>query len=179
MGKLVDLTGQRFGRLEVLGFAGKAKNGHSRWLCKCDCGNEATVSYEALRRGDTKSCGCYAAERTGSMSRKHGHSGTRLHRVWLGMRTRCGNPNRRGFENYGGRGITVCDEWLNDFQTFYDWAMANGYDEAAPRGQCTLDRVDNDGNYCPENCRWTTAKVQANNRRKCKHLRRNEYETVT
>lgn len=100
----------------------------------------------------------------------HGESGTRLYTVWNNMRSRCNNPKNREYHRYGERGIKVCNEWLNDFRAFYDWAMMNGYDGAAPRGQCTLDRIDNDGNYCPENCRWTTARVQANNTRRTRFI---------
>ena len=166
--KLLDLTGQRFGRLVVIEFAGKAKNRHSKWLCRCDCGNEVTVSYEGLKKGDSQSCGCYRNERVANAARKHGQYGTRLYRVWIGMKARCSNSNRGNYENYGGRGITVCREW-NEFESFYRWAIANGYDETAPRGQCTLDRIDNDKGYSPDNCRWVTAKEQAKNRRKPKN----------
>lgn len=96
---------------------------------------------------------------------KHGKTNTRLFVVWSDMKARCFNAKNKNYKNYCGRGITICDEWVKDFKTFYDWAIANGYDENAPRGKCTLDRINVNGNYCPENCRWTDSKIQSNNRR--------------
>lgn len=156
-----DLTGQRFGRLRVLSYAG-IKNKNAMWLCKCDCGKETTVYSNNLKQG-TKSCGCLSKERS-VKRRTVAYENHRLYRVWAGMKTRCYNAKQPRFNDWGGRGITVCDEWKNNFRNFYDWAMANGYDETAEHGQCTLDRIDNNGNYEPTNCRWIDMKAQCANR---------------
>lgn len=126
----------------------------------------------SLRKGITMSCGCYRKENLLKCSIKHGKKNTRLYVVWQDMRMRCFNPNNEAYKNYGGRGITVCQEWL-DFQKFYTWAMSSGYDENAKFGECTLDRIDVNGNYEPSNCRWVNMKVQANNMRKNVNLEYN------
>lgn len=159
MGRLLDLTGQHFGKLTVIEFAGYAPNRKTLWRCKCGCGRETIVKTNALRNGETKSCGCLRTQASSETHRKHGMSETRLYRIWIGMKARCLNPNVPCFPNYGGRGITVCAEWTESFDPFRDWALANGY-----RDNLTIDRIDVNGNYCPDNCRWVSMKTQCENR---------------
>ena len=158
MSKALDLTGQRFGRYTVLEKAPKRASGGTYWVCKCDCGNVREVSTAHLRRGDSKSCGCLRADTCGQMFTTHGLSKHPLHKVWEAMLERCDYPNNKRYRNYGGRGITVCDEWRDDFKTFYDWSIAHGYAEGL-----TIDRIDVNGDYEPTNCRWVTWKDQSNN----------------
>ena len=162
-----DLTGQKFGRLSVVADTGKRRHSYVVWLCRCDCGNVTEVISDSLKRGNTKSCGCLhdelAAERIKGVKTvpKHGLSHHRLFGIWSGMKTRCYNPNNKDFKDYGGRGITICAEWLADFQRFYDWAMKNGYQDSL-----TIDRKDVNGNYEPSNCKWATRAEQSRNQRR-------------
>jgi hypothetical protein len=169
MSKFIDLTGQRFGRLKVIEKCGVAKSGHALWLCECDCGNYHTTTSNQLHSG-TESCGCLQRERASeaakqragqSCSKKYeiGHEYYRLHQCYKDMLNRCFKTNSKSYARYGGRGITVCEEWKNDFYTFRDWALLSGYTDLL-----TLDRIDVNGNYEPNNCRWVTIKIQNNNR---------------
>lgn len=161
----IDLSGYRFGRLVVLCEDRKDKWENYIWKCKCNCGNTTSVVSNSLRGGLTQSCGCYqrAVQKVATVT--HGKTNTRLYAIWASMRERCLCKSNHAFPYYGERGIGICDEW-NDFERFYEWAMSTGYNEDAKRGDCTLDRIENDKGYEPSNCRWVTMKEQANNRRK-------------
>ncbi len=175
MSSVTDLTGKRFGRLTVVSRAGSNKQGRAMWLCVCDCGKECCVKGTNLLQGNTSSCGClgqqtrvengYKSLNRSGAKQVHGMSGTRLYGVWSSMKSRCYQESHPHFKDYGGRGITVCQEWKDDFQAFAIWAESHGYDETAPKGKCTLDRIDSDGDYCPDNCRFADMSVQQNNRR--------------
>jgi hypothetical protein len=162
MPKLNDLTGKRFGRLEVLGRATNDKSGNRMWLCRCDCGEETTVYGVHISRGKSLSCGCLQREETGKRARTHGLRKSRTYRIWAGMKYRCQSPDCASYRNYGGRGITVCDEWQS-FESFYS-DMGK-----APAG-LTLERINNEAGYSKSNCRWATRKEQCNNTRKNKTI---------
>ena len=166
-----DLTGQKFGRLTVLEFSHRGNFRQSFWKCQCNCGNIVFVRAGQLKFGTTKSCGCLQKEKVSKLNFKHGMKDTKIHNSWRGMRERCINKNHNHYKSYGGRGITVCDEWNdidNGFINFYNWAMNNGYEEGL-----TIERIDVNGNYEPSNCKWVTNTEQANNKRNTIYLKYN------
>ena len=161
-----NFIGMRFGRWIVISFDEEyyqraKKDG---WVCKCDCGSIKTVRGSTLKNGESQSCGCLQKELASKRHSKHSGFGTRLYNVWDSIRQRCNNPRNKAYHNYGGRGIKICSEW-DDFDKFREWAFANGYDDSAKHGKCTLDRIDNDGMYSPDNCRWCSMKEQSQNKR--------------
>lgn len=160
MSKALDLTNQTFGRLTVIKLH-HVKNKYRRyWLCKCECGNETVVYVSNLTTGKTTSCGCYVRENIkNGIHMTHGLRNHRLYGIWVNMKTRCYNSKSPKYKRYGGRGIKICDEWLDNFMNFYNWSMDHGY-----KDDLSIDRINNDGNYEPSNCRWTTAKEQASNK---------------
>ena len=150
--------------IEDLGMIYATENSKRKYrfgIYKCGfCGTEFKTSTQQILRGKTKSCGCYNKKRTKESNTKHGLKNTRLYSIWSKLKGRVLNPKYKNYNDYGGRGITICDEWRNDFLSFYNWAMENGYSD-----ELSIDRIDNDENYCPENCRWTTQTIQARNQR--------------
>ena len=156
----LDLTGQRFGMLTAIKPIGLNNHGKMIWKCICDCGNTAMPVGSSLKSGNSKTCGCTRMKNLRKSTTKHGFRHHPLYTVWRHMKNRCANSNNWAYKWYGGRGITVCDKWINDAKAFILWALDNGWEKGLQ-----IDRIDNDGNYEPSNCRFVTPKENANNRR--------------
>lgn len=160
MSKFIDLKGQRFGKWRVVEKGENTNGRQPRWLCLCDCGTISLVQGGNLRNGHSRSCGCLRKELLRKRRTKHGLGNHKLYSVWHGMNDRCNRVNNISYKSYGARGITVCENWRNNFKDFYDWAITNGYAR-----NLQIDRIDNDGNYEPKNCRFVNRKQQSRNRR--------------
>ena len=157
----IDLRGKQFGKLTAILPTDKRSFGKIVWECLCDCGNTCFVQSTKLSTGHTKSCGCWSKEKTTMMNLTHGGTGSRLYVIWRSMKTRCLNAKSKSYGYYGGRGISISEDWIQNFEAFRDWALINGYSE-----KLTLDRIDCDGMYEPKNCRWATWHEQMMNRRR-------------
>lgn len=169
-----NLLGKKFGRLTVIRDYGRSENRSVIWLCKCECGNTHKVSTGKLKNGSVKSCGCLRRDMTVNKNHKHGQANTRLYSIWNGIKRRCQQPKCSSYNDYGGRGISLCKEWL-DFSNFYNWSMNNGYDDSL-----SIDRIDVDGDYTPNNCRWVDSKIQQRNKRNNHYLTyNNETHPIT
>ena len=174
MRRIRDLSGLEFDRLTVIEYH-HTVNGLSYWRCRCKCGNEKIIRGQCLLSGESRSCGCLARELSSTRNSTHNGRKTRLYHVWIDMKQRCTNANQPDYPNWGGRGIRVCEEWMNSFESFRDWALRSGYDP-----KLSIDRIDVNGNYEPSNCRWITMKEQNSNRRSNKWIEYNgERHTVT
>ena len=154
-----DITGMRSGRLVAIKRIKNKKGERTKWLCQCDCGNTHIAQTWDIVSGHTKSCGCKEKERIFT----HGRTGERLYVIWNEIKYRCYNPNCKQYKYYGGKGIKLCDEWRHEYENFRAWAYSNGYDDKAKKYECTIDRIDVNGNYEPSNCRWVDMYVQASN----------------
>ncbi|PTE79287.1 hypothetical protein [Staphylococcus gallinarum] len=162
MGIVKDMVGYRFNGCKVLKRNGVNKDNRAIWVCVCKCGNIFQATGKSIRNGHVKSCGCYRKKVTGKQGRKnktHGDTNTRLYNIYRGMKQRCYYTNAQNYEKYGDKGIKICEEWLEDFSNFKRWSLKNGYGE-----NLSIDRIDNNGNYEPDNCRWVDAKTQTRNR---------------
>lgn len=163
-----NLLGKKFGRLQVVRYCGIGKTKYAQWECLCDCGNFKIISSNHLVNRNTQSCGCLARENARKRLLKHGGGREKICTIWRDIINRCCNLRDRQYKDYGGRGIKICDEWLNDFNSFKKWALENGYKQEPlknGKNKWTIDRINNDGNYEPNNCRWVDIKTQSNNRR--------------
>lgn len=165
MPKAMDLTGQKFGFLTVISLSKNRDNKVRKWVCECECGNVINVRVADLTSGNTKSCGCYQRKKAKEVKQSHGGCGKRLYRIWCNMKSRCLNSNTPAFKNYGGRGITVCQEWVASYANFESWAMANGY-----KNDLTLERKDANRNYEPLNCTFIPKSKQSSNTRRCRFV---------